>query len=83
MIAVYYKISVSHRSIKALDENTNEIILVQPTDHPTDLKTYRDYLKALQSATENERLMYKHNKSHEVGEKENDFWYEKLWKVNK
>jgi len=76
------KISVSHRSIEALDENTNEIILVQLTDHPTNMKTYRDYLKALQSVTENDRLMYKHNKNHEVGEKENDFWYEKLWKVN-
>jgi hypothetical protein len=68
--------------LRAVHEEDNWEILLYSTRHRTNIETYEAYQRELGAVDENDREMYRHYMSHEIGEVENDFWYQKLWSVD-
>lgn len=74
-------IGIINDTVEVLVEGHRNKVFIYPTNNSDDVSKYEAYFLALKTIDEKEKLMYQHNTNHEVGKIENDFWYEKLWKV--
>jgi hypothetical protein len=68
--------------IKAIETNKGVNVTIISTDQAENQRMYNDYLNDLQKVEDKEKLMYEYNTANEIGKREVDFWYEKLWKIS-
>jgi hypothetical protein len=75
-------LQVNAEGIHAIAINSGKEVQVTRSKDTANEDRYQHYLSELDMVSEQDKTMYRHHNSHEVGKKETDFWYDRLWKLN-
>jgi hypothetical protein len=75
------EINIVGNDLEIICSSRDEKIHINLTINPKNISVFEEYKTGLSSVTETDRKMYEHYTAHQVGEIENSFWYENLWKI--
>jgi hypothetical protein len=73
---------INKEDILCIETKSKRPIRIKWSDNLEHLEIFKDFHDALEVLDDTDRLMYETNTSHEVGEMENVFLYENLYKVD-